>query len=192
MKRKSSTQDPGSQPEPGHPPPLYFCRTYRSAILSLSRMSTNSHLPSPGHPPVFLTVVHSLLALCCASCGFRPANKFLIPEGYEGWVEVHYSVPDQPDLLREGDNLLIKVPTSGKMSTRTPLVSGYADDKYYFVSANGRKIEIPFEIHGCSSGVCISHNRYFWGPQQDAIFFVGSESDLSKFPEPQMEPVTQK
>jgi len=131
-----------------------------------------------------LTAAGWLSIFLCGSCRIRTAYTVLIPEGYKGWVEIRFGIAGQPSLHREGGNFVIEVPKSGRLSTSAPLVAGYANDKYYFVSESGGKTEIPVEIHGCNSGVCISHILYVWQPVQAADFFVGREADLSKFPEP--------
>jgi hypothetical protein len=125
-----------------------------------------------------------VLVACCISCGFRPGDRFLIPETYKGWVIVRYNRASQPEFPREKGRFLIEVPESGKVATRTKLIAGYATDDYYFVSPNGQRISIPVQVQGCQAGTCISHIEYYWSPQQVAIFFVGNESERSKFPWP--------
>ena len=108
----------------------------------------------------------------------------MIPETYKGWVIVRYNRASQPEFPREKGKFLIEVPEPGKVATRTKLIAGYATDDYYFVSPNGQRISIPVQVQGCQAGTCISHIEYYWSPQQVAIFFVGNESERSKFPWP--------
>lgn len=129
-------------------------------------------------------MVAVLLTVCCfTSCGLRRANYFLILQTYRGWVDVEFGTVGEPKLPMEKGHFLITVPASGKLSTGSPLVSGYANDRYYFLNTLGARTEIPFDLQGCQTGVCISHVRYVWQPKEAAIFFVGSEVELSRFPE---------
>jgi len=60
--------------------------------------------------------------------------RFLIPEGYRGWVRVEFEVPGMPPLPTEGVQTEIKIPPSGLLRTSSPEQYGWARDTYVFYS----------------------------------------------------------
>jgi hypothetical protein len=60
--------------------------------------------------------------------------RFLIPEGYRGWVHVEFEIPGLPPLPMEGGQIVIKIPPSGILRTSSPEQYGWARDTYVFYS----------------------------------------------------------
>jgi hypothetical protein len=69
----------------------------------------------------------------------RPASRFLIPEGYTGWVRIEFEIKDAPSLPMEGGEYVIKIPPDGKLRTSSPEQYGWANDHYYYYSAQGER-----------------------------------------------------
>ena len=67
----------------------------------------------------------------------RPASRFLIPEGYTGWVRIEFEVQGAPSLPLENGEFILKVPTDGVLQTSSPEQYGWAKDHYYYYSAQG-------------------------------------------------------
>jgi hypothetical protein len=102
--------------------------------------------------------------------------RFLIPEGYSGWVRVEFEVPDAPHLSSEADQTVLKIPAGGVLRTSAPEQYGWALDSYYFYSAAGTR-QLPDsgparliwgKINGQASGSAGSTRKY-------EEFFVGTE-----------------
>jgi hypothetical protein len=121
--------------------------------------------------------------------------RFLIPEGYRGWVHVEFEIPGVPPLPTEGGQNIIKIPSSGILRTSSPEQYGWARDTYVFYSdvhANADEPPIPDlgparlvwgKINGEESGSS--------GKRKYEEFFVGTEQqykdqiDQPKLEDPQ-------
>ena len=68
--------------------------------------------------------------------------RFLIPEGYSGWIRVEFEIPGAPPLPQDGGQTVIKIPPSGSLQTSSPEQYGWASDSYAFYSS-GRERPIP-------------------------------------------------
>jgi hypothetical protein len=67
----------------------------------------------------------------------RPSSRFLIPEGYTGWVRIGFEVNGASSLPMEGNEYIVKIPADGKLQTSSPEQYGWARDHYYYYSAQG-------------------------------------------------------
>jgi hypothetical protein len=65
------------------------------------------------------------------------ASRFLIPEGYTGWIRVEFEVPDAPPLPMQNGQYILKIPADGILRTSSPEQYGWAQDHYYYDSAQG-------------------------------------------------------
>jgi uncharacterized protein DUF6843 len=70
----------------------------------------------------------------------RHSSRFLIPEGYVGWVRVEFQVPGAPPLPVEGTEYLFKFPRSGLLRTSSAEEYGWAKDHYFYYSEKGARI----------------------------------------------------
>jgi hypothetical protein len=67
----------------------------------------------------------------------RPASRFLIPDGYTGWVRIEFEVQDAPPLAKEDGEYIVKIPSDGVPRTSSAEQYGWAKDHYYYYSAEG-------------------------------------------------------
>jgi hypothetical protein len=65
------------------------------------------------------------------------ASRFLIPAGYTGWIRVEFEVPDAPRLPMENGQYILKIPPDGILRTSSTEQHGWAQDHYYYDSAQG-------------------------------------------------------
>ena len=70
----------------------------------------------------------------------RHSSRFLIPEGYVGWVRVEFQIKDAPPLPVEGGEYLFKFPPSGLLRTSSSEEYGWAKDHYFYYSEKGARI----------------------------------------------------
>ena len=106
----------------------------------------------------------------------RRSLRFLIPEGYKGWVRVEFEVPHEPLLPMEGGQTVLKIPPSGVLKTSSPEQYGWAKDSYSYYSGAGERL-LPDSGHGSliwgkmngaesgSSGKC-EYEEFFVGTEQ--------------------------
>jgi hypothetical protein len=104
--------------------------------------------------------------------------RFLIPEGYTGWVHVEFEIPGAPALPAEDGQTVLKIPASGTLKTSSPEQYGWARDNYFFYSNDGvRPIAdsgperlIWGKLNGQASGSS--------GKRAYEEFFVGTEQQF--------------
>jgi hypothetical protein len=102
------------------------------------------------------------------------ASRFLIPEGYTGWVRVEFEVRGAPPLSTVGGEYVLRIPADGILRTSSSEQYGWARDHYYYHSAEGvRPIpdsgQAPLiwgKINGEASGAA--------GKRKYEEFFVGT------------------
>jgi hypothetical protein len=108
----------------------------------------------------------------------RRASRFLIPEGYTGWVRVEFEVQGAPPLPEEAGQNVLRIPPNGLLRTSSPEQYGWARDAYYFYSSAGLR-QLPDsgsqsliwgKINGEASGSS--------GRQKYEEFFVGTNQQF--------------
>ncbi len=65
------------------------------------------------------------------------SSRFLIPEGYTGWVRIEFEVQGTPPLPMESAQYVLKIPLDGVLRTSSVEQYGWAKDQYYYYSAQG-------------------------------------------------------
>ena len=97
-------------------------------------------------------------------------NRYLIPEGYKGWLCITYDVPSAQPLISEDGFKLVRFDSTGKVETSDKGESGKLKDEFYFYSQNSlRPLNYEKEMGGgftTSEGG--NYNRYtykFWVSQ---------------------------
>src|SRR2546426_5237374 len=68
---------------------------------------------------VLLGIVIAVASLGCS----RPRDRYLIPDGYAGWLCISYGVSGAPGLPMEDDFRLVVFPPSGIVETSSPGLS---------------------------------------------------------------------
>ena len=102
------------------------------------------------------------------------SSRFLIPQGYTGWVRIEFEVPGAPPLPIDHGEYTIKIPAGGVLRTSSPEQYGWARDRYYYDSGqnlssipdSGDSAMIWGKLNGEAAGVS--------GKQKYEEFFVGT------------------
>ncbi|MFZ0959202.1 MAG: hypothetical protein WAN60_22870 [Candidatus Sulfotelmatobacter sp.] len=68
------------------------------------------------------------------------SSRFLIPDGYVGWVRVEFEVNGALPLPVENGESIFQVPPSGLLKTSSPEQYGWAKDRYYYYSTGGLRM----------------------------------------------------
>ena len=104
--------------------------------------------------------------------------RFLIPEGYSGWVRIEFEVPGAPALPQEAGTTVLQIPSSGTLRTSSPEQYGWVNNSYGFYSSAGVR-PIPDsgpgkliwgKINGEASGAS--------GKRKYEEFFVGTQQQF--------------
>jgi hypothetical protein len=64
----------------------------------------------------------------------RHPIRFLMPDGYVGWVEVKYGDSNAPAFPMDKGTLICRIPDSGLLVTSSVLEEGWAKDEYFYYS----------------------------------------------------------
>ena len=102
------------------------------------------------------------------------SSRFLIPQGYTGWVRIEFEVPGAPPLPIDHGEYTITIPADGVLRTSSPEQYGWARDRYYYDSGqnlssipdSGDSAMIWGKLNGEAAGVS--------GKQKYEEFFVGT------------------
>ena len=73
----------------------------------------------------------------------RHPVRFLIPDGYVGWVEIKYGENSSPSLPIENGAIICRFPLNGLLQTSSRQEEGWASDEYVYYSADGRTRTLP-------------------------------------------------
>jgi hypothetical protein len=104
----------------------------------------------------------------------RHPSRFLIPNGYTGWVRVEFEVQGTPPLAVQDGEYVLRILSDGILRTSSAEQYGWAKDHYYYYSSQGTR-SLPDsgqasviwgKINGKQSGAL--------GKQKYEEFFVGT------------------
>ena len=154
--------------------------------------SPRQSAPGRPRPPVVAPPEHRLMPQNAVLelqriGGVRCGDTVLLPAGYEGWVVASYNVTGAPTLGRDGCKVLIRIPESGRISTSSHRASGYGIDRFYYLSAQEKRMRLPIEADGCGDQTCVQAFQYYSDANQTAIFSVGPQSKIDEYPRPKVE-----
>jgi hypothetical protein len=106
----------------------------------------------------------------------RRSSRFLIPEGYVGWVRVEFHISGAPPVAVEDGEYVFRVPPSGLLKTSSSEQYGWAKDRYYYDSKAGVRM-LPDTGQGESLiwGKINGEESGSQGHRTYEEFFVGTE-----------------
>ena len=105
----------------------------------------------------------------------RRPDRYLIPDGYVGWVKVFRKVKDAPPIAIEKGFNLYKFPPSGILKTSSDIDEGWATDEYFYYTDDTLK---PLSTSGWGEGGMIWGG--YVGRKESAMM---GESSTDQIPE---------
>lgn len=105
--------------------------------------------------------------------GERHPARYVIPEGFVGWVEIKYGRTNAMPLPMDKGTLVYRIPDSGLLETSMPLEYGIAKDEFISYSKQG-------SVRTLKSLPWVAGNL-IWGTnnsQTEEFFFVGTEEQF--------------
>ncbi len=110
------------------------------------------------------------------------SSRFLIPDGYTGWIRIEFEVQGAPPLPVDHGEYTIKIPAEGVLRTSSAEQYGWARDRYYYYSGqsmrplpdSGDSALIWGKLNGEASGTS--------GKQKYEEFFVGTADQFKNQP----------
>ena len=133
-----------------------------------------------------LILVTWIFAGCVACQRERRPSRYLIPEGYVGWVKIIFKVPAAPALPVENGHYLIRFPSTGVLQTSSDIEYGVTSkDDYYYYSDDVRKI-LQLTGSGGKGMIWAQHNGESFDSSNRLLetadaFFVGTEDDYREY-----------
>jgi hypothetical protein len=102
------------------------------------------------------------------------SSRFLIPDGYTGWIRIEFEVRGAPPLPIDHGEYTITIPADGVLRTSSVEQYGWARDRYYYHSGqnmrslpdSGASAMIWGKLNGEAAGTS--------GKQKYEEFFVGT------------------
>lgn len=105
------------------------------------------------------------------SAASQPA-RYLIPEGYVGWVRIEFEVPGAPTVPMEDGEYLFKVPPTGVLKTSLKLQKGGPKARYYYYSEE-RKQQLSDRSQDAK--------RLVWGRISGTVSGLSGEKSYEEF-----------
>lgn len=75
----------------------------------------------------------------------EPNRDYYIPKGYEGWVMIHYNIPDKAPIAEQEGVLQFRIPESGVLETHDGLEIGWRRDRFFWYEGDQVE-EIPSSV----------------------------------------------
>ena len=126
-------------------------------------------------------VLWFLLTVCGCGTDQRRPDKFLIPNGYSGWVIVEHQVKGAAPIPVKGGYNVYTVPPGGRLKTSTAMADGWADDEYDYVTPKG---SIRLADDGPGEMVWAAKSTYGALPEEGIplieVAFIGTKSQYDK------------
>uniref|UniRef100_UPI001C130D6C DUF6843 domain-containing protein n=1 Tax=Saccharibacillus qingshengii TaxID=1763540 RepID=UPI001C130D6C len=139
---------------------------------------------------LILISVCLLIVVSACDSGKRPASVYLIPEGYQGWVQIAFGQKGAPEVTVKDSKEIFEIGDDGKLKISTVEPSyGIASDEFYYINTDGKRTQIDknksihFQTIG-SRGVDGEGERLY-----DTVvieFFVGERDQVDKYTRPQI------
>ena len=104
-----------------------------------------------------------------------PMYRFLIPEGYVGWIRVDFNVNAAQPLPAEGDHLVFTIPEPGYLRTPARYLCGWPQDYYYYSGNSRRQLDVREMIrwNGFASGEEPTSEK-----EMAEYIFIGTEAEF--------------
>lgn len=118
-----------------------------------------------------------LFLLGCKQDDQVSPRTYLIPDGYTGWVKIHYNEAGTPQVTQTSTSSQeYKVSPDGIVKTPEQHIhEGWATNNYYYINQEGKRTKLlPGKmVHGSSSGMEL-------GGETTEYFYVGTSKQFEK------------
>lgn len=75
-------------------------------------------------------------------------SRYLVPQGYTGWVRIYFDIEGAPAAERQGDAIIYRVPANGRLLTSTPNDESNGSDMRFFYYDGQNETEIDGRTKG--------------------------------------------
>jgi hypothetical protein len=115
-----------------------------------------------------------------------PASKFLIPDGYVGWLLLAFNQKNAPATTLSEGGVVFKFPESGRLETSSPGPEPDSKKMYLYYGQDGSVRDIPMDYRNGNGLIWGEHGISVRGARTGFGFFVGTHDqyEQSKNPPP--------
>ena len=117
-----------------------------------------------------------------------PLSKFLIPEGYVGWLRVEYEVECFPPIPVEDGVWIFRFTGANVLMTSSPMPDGAAERQYFYHTADASDRDLAADFGSGNGMIWQEHPGSRGGKMSMFIFFVGTEEQSKMQPLPGFPP----
>lgn len=110
----------------------------------------------------------------------RLSSRFLLPDGYVGWVKIEFQVPGALPVPVERGQYVFRVPADGMLKTSSPERYGWGKDEYYYSGAGLRRLPTDAANGRLVWGRINGEHGSSSGPRPYEEFFVGTEQQFKE------------
>ncbi len=138
---------------------------------------------SPGHPLRLGSGAELRLdiALQPAHDPSLHPSRFLVPEGYVGWLLLEYNIKDAEPAPTVGDTKTFQFPRTGMLNTSSPGPERGAEDQYFYYFPDGSLREISQNYAAGKGMIWGQHEGSRNGVMSHFGFFAGTEEQYKRF-----------
>jgi len=92
-----------------------------------------------------------------------PRNRYLVPDGYAGWLCISYDISSAHHLPVEDGFRLVVFPPSGVVETSSPGLPGeeYRDQYFYYKGNKRRVLDVSTELGGGFTEARVQRPEHF-------------------------------
>jgi hypothetical protein len=117
-----------------------------------------------------------------------PLSKFLIPEGYDGWLRVEYDVECFPPIPVEDGVKIFRFTDANVLETSSPMPEDAAERQYFYYAADGSERDLAADYRSGNGMIWQERPGSRGGKMSMFIFFVGTQEQSKTRPLPGFPP----
>jgi hypothetical protein len=104
-----------------------------------------------------------------------PTSKFLIPEGYVGWLRIEHKVECAPPNPVEHGARIFRFTGASVLETSSPMPEEAAERQYFYYSTDGSERDLAVDYRNGNGMIWRETLGSRGGEMRMFIFFVGTE-----------------
>jgi len=117
-----------------------------------------------------------------------PISRFLIPEGYVGWLRVEHDVECAPPIPVEDGVRIFRFTGASVLKTSSPIPTDSAARQYFSYSVDGSEKDLAADYQNGNGMIWQERRGSRAGKMSMFIFFVGTEEKSNARPLPGFPP----
>jgi len=94
-----------------------------------------------------MRLLTTIIFLTCflSSCGKKVKETFLVPDGFQGRINVIFNQPKAAAAPIEDGRRIYYIPADGILITSSKLETGFIDQEYFYIDKEGKRTKIAVQ-----------------------------------------------